>query len=391
LVAAIIVGSVLLAYLLSRILQKQISMPILALAETAQAISNHRDFSIRAKKYGEDELGLLTDAFNQMLAEILVQEQALKATQVDLAEKNVFLNSVMENMSEGLVVADIKGKMLFFNRSAKRISGIGASQETLENWSKEYGVFHEDGVTPYPSEENPIALVLQGEEPNNVIQFLRNSKNPNGVYVTVNGRPIRDELGQIKAGIVVVRDITEQRRVEEHLKSYTKKLEESNRDLQDFIFVASHDLQEPLRKIQSFGNFLKEEAGAVLTSTATGHLSKVLDAARRMSGLIEDLLLLTRITTKAKPFEPVDLSEIAKDVLSDLELKLKESGGKVEVGELPRLEADQSQMLQLLHNLVGNALKYHKPGAPPIVQVTGETDPKKGQCRIRVKDNGIGF
>jgi light-regulated signal transduction histidine kinase (bacteriophytochrome) len=178
---------------------------------------------------------------------------------------------------------------------------------------------------------------------------------------------------------------------EEQLKKYAKKLEDSNRDLSDFIFVASHDLQEPLRKIQSFGNFLREEAGETLTPIAAGHLTRVQDSARRMGVLIEDLLQLTRVTTRAKPFEPVELSEVIGEVQSDLEMKLRESGGKIEIGPLPKLDADAAQMRQLFQNLILNSLKYRKPGVPPLVKVEGETNTKEGSVHVRVTDNGIGF
>ena len=125
-------------------------------------------------------------------------------------------------------------------------------------------------------------------------------------------------------------------------------------------------------------------------------------ATVRMQGLIEDLLSLSRVTTQANPFEPVDLNVVAEEVLSDLEARLEETGGTVEVGELPTVEADRLQMRQLLQNLIGNALKFHKDGEPPVVRVHGETfgerrkaggrTPAAGAlCRIVVEDNGIGF
>jgi light-regulated signal transduction histidine kinase (bacteriophytochrome) len=177
----------------------------------------------------------------------------------------------------------------------------------------------------------------------------------------------------------------------ENLESYAKALEASNRELQDFIFVASHDLQEPLRKIQSFGNFLKEETEGTLSPAAADYLSRVQSAARRMSVLIEDLLQLTRISTKAKPFESVDLSEIISEVQADLEIQLKETGGRIEAGGFPRLEGDPTQIRQLFQNLISNSLKYRKPGVPPVVQVENKTAAGEKSCRVWVRDNGIGF
>jgi signal transduction histidine kinase len=272
-------------------------------------------------------------------------------------------------MSEGVVVANTEGKMLFFNQATERISGIGASKESSENWTKEYGVFYEDGVTPYPADQNPIVRALRGEEPNNVVQFLKNPKIPYGVYVSVNGRPIRDAQGRIQGGVVVVRNISDQRRVEEKLKEYTRALETSNKELQDFVFVASHDLQEPLRKIQSFGEFLYDEFKGTLGETGRDYLERMRGAAGRMQTLINDLLALTRVTTKAQPFVSADLSQILKEVLADLEIRVEEKKAKVEVGPLPTLEADATQMRQLFQNLIANALKFQKNGTPPFVKV----------------------
>ncbi|HTA76942.1 MAG TPA: ATP-binding protein, partial [bacterium] len=128
-----------------------------------------------------------------------------------------------------------------------------------------------------------------------------------------------------------------------------------------------------------------------LTEAASGYLSRIQAAAKRMSGLIEDLLQLTRITTRAKPFESVKLSEIIGEVQADLELKLRETGGKIMIGELPQLEADPTQMRQLFQNLISNSLKYRNAAVPPVVMVKGQADVGRGWCRILVRDNGIGF
>ncbi|HXL72472.1 MAG TPA: ATP-binding protein, partial [bacterium] len=304
--------------------------------------------------------------------------------------KTELLDSVLRNIKDGVVAADENGQFLVFNPAAEKISGRMGQGAQPGQWTKQFGIFLTDGVTPFPETDNPLAKAIQGVETNDVEMFLRNATHPEGVLVAASGRPLVDEKGTNRGGVAIFRDVTEQRH-QENMKIYTKSLEVSNRDLQDFIFVASHDLQEPLRKIESFGNFLMEEAGPVLTPATAGYLSRIQDAAKRMSVLIEDLLQLTRITTKAKPFELVDLSEIIKEVRSDLETRLIETGGKIEFGELPKLEADPAQMRQLFQNLISNSLKYHKPNTPSLVKLEGDTDIRTGRCRVRVLDNGIGF
>jgi PAS domain S-box-containing protein len=381
----IIAGSILVAFLLSRLLGRQISRPILSLAETARAVSRG-DFSARAHKFGEDELGLLTQAFNQMLTKILGQDLAL-------AERTLLLDMIMRSMNEGIVVADQQGKMTFFNPAAERIVGLGMSTQDSSKWAEEYGVFREDKVTHFPEEEIALVRAVHGFETEDQVQFLKNPAHPEGIFINVNGRPLKDEKENVRGGLVVVRDIMAQRQVDEMRREYTRALEVSNKELQDFVFVASHDLQEPLRKIQAFGEFLRDEFKDVLGENGRDYIERMRGAASRMQRLINDLLALTRVTTKALPFEPVDLSKVLQDVLSDLETRVHEKNAKVEVGKLPTLEADPTQMRQLFQNLIGNALKFQKPGVTPEVRVhsTVLNGGAQNRCRITVEDNGIGF
>ncbi len=167
-----------------------------------------------------------------------------------------------------------------------------------------------------------------------------------------------------------------------------RDLDIRNRELQDFAFVASHDLQEPLRKIQAFASLIDTDFD--LPGGATAYLDRVRDSAARMSRLISDLLAFARVTTKASAFVPVDLHDTLADVLADLEVRIAETGGTVvSSGRLPTVAADPVQMRQLVQNLVGNALKFHREGAAPVVRIDAEQ--RGGEVRITVSDNGIGF
>jgi light-regulated signal transduction histidine kinase (bacteriophytochrome) len=190
----------------------------------------------------------------------------------------------------------------------------------------------------------------------------------------------------------------ERKRFAETLEALNTRLEQSNRELQDFASVASHDLQEPLRKIQAFGDRLRSRFAALLGTDGKDYLDRMQNAASRMATLINDLLTFSRVTTQAQPFAPVDLSQIVNDVLSDLETRIESSGGRVEVAHpLPTIDADALQMRQLFQNLIANALKYAKPEVPPLVRVTAAIRPPENgdgagaTCEIRVADNGIGF
>jgi PAS domain S-box-containing protein len=184
-------------------------------------------------------------------------------------------------------------------------------------------------------------------------------------------------------------EIEQRSQAEEKLKRYTEKLEISNRELQEFAYVASHDLQEPLRKIQTFGSRLETRYGTVLDETAGDYLQRIQKAARRMQALIRSLLDLSRISTKIEPFIPIDLKPVILSVIEDLEVTLETAGGNVEVGDLPVLEADPSQMRQLFQNLIGNALKFRGP-EPPLIRISGHA--LSHRCwQVTVEDNGIGF
>ncbi|MDX1547706.1 MAG: PAS domain S-box protein, partial [Rhodothermales bacterium] len=210
--------------------------------------------------------------------------------------------------------------------------------------------------------------------------------------------PLHDATGALTHYVGIQRDVTERRQAQEQLERINRKLEQRNRELQDFAYVASHDLQEPLRKIRAFADLMREDYGATIDEAGRYYLERMQDAAARMSDLIADLLAYSRVTTRAKPFERVDLDRIVAEVLSDLEIQISEVEGTVDVEPLPMLEADPTQMRQVLQNLIGNGLKFHREGERPVVRVWAEVDEGTGyaddappRVRIYVRDNGIGF
>jgi signal transduction histidine kinase/response regulator of citrate/malate metabolism len=184
--------------------------------------------------------------------------------------------------------------------------------------------------------------------------------------------------------------------LEKRVEERTAELARSNRELQDFASVASHDLQEPLRKVQSFGNLLVEKYSECLNDEGRDYLARMKSAAARMQVLIGSLLDYSRVTSRAMPFSEVDLNEAAKEALLNLEIRINETGGRVEVDGLPYIRADRSQIVQLFQNLIGNGLKFHKNGDPPHVKVyarpaKGAKPGKSDSWEITVEDNGIGF
>ena len=223
-------------------------------------------------------------------------------------------------------------------------------------------------------------------------------RNDGSVFpVAVRAILVRDETGAPVRIMGIVRDITEQKQAKEALERHTRDLARSNEELEQFAYVASHDLQEPLRKIRAFGALLADEKRESLDDEGQQYIDFMTDAAARMQTLVSDLLALSRVTTAAHPFEDLSLAEVFDTVLSDLSVRLEEAGGQVEVSATPTIEADRTQMEQLFRNLIGNALKFCRPGVPPrvTVEVAAQAQPidtVPGPAHdIVVTDNGIGF
>ncbi|MBN2450613.1 MAG: HAMP domain-containing protein [Lentisphaeria bacterium] len=194
------------------------------------------------------------------------------------------------------------------------------------------------------------------------------------------------------------REVAQRKRAEADLVRVLDELKRSNAELEQFAYVASHDLQEPLRKISAFGDLLAEECRGALRGEAGDYLARMINAAKRMQTLINDLLALSRVSTRGQPFAPVDLNQTLAEVVSDLDSRVVAAGAHIEVGPLPTVEADPIQMHQLFQNLVGNAIKFRREGVAPVVKVyrasaaaAGPEAAAEAGVQIVVEDNGIGI
>jgi len=181
------------------------------------------------------------------------------------------------------------------------------------------------------------------------------------------------------------------------LKIYTiekgkliKELQRSNKELEDFAHLASHDLQEPLRKIMTFGDRLKDQLSG-LNENAKYSLERMQKSAERMKNYIDDLLEYSKITTDPKPYKLTDLGKLTEQVLEDLELQIKNNNATIQVGTLPSLEINSIQISKVLQNLISNAIKYHQQDVAPIVSLNSSYDKKERVWNIEISDNGIGI
>lgn len=208
------------------------------------------------------------------------------------------------------------------------------------------------------------------------------------------------ELGQLAqsfdnmADEIALRD-EERNRNEAALKEYTLNLEHSNEELRNFTNVASHDLQEPLRKIQTFGEMLQDRYSGQLDARGINLLQRMRDSAGRMQLLLSEILTFSRSINKTYQFNKVNLEQVVRQVLIDLDWQVEQKQAQVDISELPTLEADEVQLSQLFQNLISNALKFHSPGRQPKINIyspySKDGTDSEGMCEIRVQDEGIGF
>ena len=219
-----------------------------------------------------------------------------------------------------------------------------------------------------------------------VKEFLLDRADGTTLPVTVSFRLV--DLVSFQGLCAIVVDLSAQKKTEEELRAIAHKLRRSNEDLRDFAFIASHDLQEPLRKIQSFSDIIAKNNQQALDEKGKDYFRRMQSSANRMQQFIQDLLKYSRVATRVEPMEMVDLGEVAVEAVADLEVAVEKQGGKVEISGLPTIEAEKTLMRQVFQNLIANSLKFRGEQNPHIRIYAGRTD---RECRIFVEDNGIGF
>lgn len=329
----------------------------------------------------------------EMSQENISEEQRLDNNSQSADEAHL-AKSIIETVREPLLVLDGDLRVQLANGAFYRLFQV-APEEAEQQPLYELG----DGQWNIPLLRVSLESILAHDTPFEDLEVEHDFPRIGRKTMLLNGCRIVREAETVPLILLAIEDVSERRRAERLLQIHVQKLEWSNRELQDFAYIASHDLQEPLRAIQAFGERLKTRAGDDLPEESRDYLERMLRAASRMRTLIHDLLEFSRVTTKARPFAPVDLTLIAQQALADLATRCEETQGRVEMGPLPALEADATQIRQLLQNLIDNGLKYGRDDVPPVVTVSCEIlreedvlrAETRDMCRIEVRDNGIGF
>jgi PAS domain S-box-containing protein len=312
-----------------------------------------------------------------------------KLAQEETQQQQHLLQLIIESIADGVVVADCSGKFLLFNSAAKRCLGIGATNTDPDQWSERYGTYLPDTVTPYPSDDLPLVRALRGENVDSTEVFIRNAEVPDGRLLDITGGPLRDEGGALRGGVVVFRDITERKKSEEHLVKTVGELKRSNDELQQFAYVASHDLQEPLRMVASYTQLLAKRYKGRLDSDADEFIAYAVDGSTRMQGLIQDLLAYSRAGAAGKVLHEISSEKALNEALTNLRATIGESGAMVTHDVLPAITTDDTQLAQVFQNLVGNAIKY-RSAEVPRVHISAK---KNGgnEWIFSVRDNGLGI
>lgn len=306
--------------------------------------------------------------------------------------------NIVDAVPVGIILTDARGAITFYSPQARVMFGVADDQAAL-------GVNYRDWVVPG---QLPNLEAARGAEPTGdpgaTPPFELRLRRADGTEFWAEAAAvILDEdapTGEAHHGsLIVVRDVSDRRQAEDALAHYARDLERSNQELEQFAYVASHDLQEPLRMVASYVQLLAKDYGGQLNADADEYIAFAVDGAKRMQRLIDDLLAYSRVGTRGQAFQLVNCEEVLGEVLSSLRLAIEESGARITAGPLPTVCGDRGQIYQLLQNLLANAIKFHA-AAPPAIHISADLQPadrtqggspEGAHWLFAVRDNGIGI
>ena len=347
----------------------------------------------------QDALQRYTDRLAQKSEEL---EEANAALLREIGERKKAEAEILDREEKFRTVADFTydweywrgpaGNFLYVSPSSERITGYRA-EEFKENTDLLIEITHPD----HKAQLEDHLRMVRSEHAVYVMEFRIITRAGEERWIGHTCQPVYGRSGEFLGNRASNRDITSQKLSEKSLSRFTVELAKSNRDLQDFASMASHDLREPLVLIQAFSERLRGRYGKNIPAQGLEYLQQIETACARMQELIAGVLSYSRVSARAQPFEEVELEKTVQYVVADLEVRIAETGGRVDVDVSGRIKADPLQIRQLFQNLIANALKYSRPGVPPHVLVSSriitgaEADGAVDSCRITVEDNGIGF
>ena len=301
-----------------------------------------------------------------------------------LRESEAKYRTLVENIPQKIFMKDRECRYVSINEKFARDLGIGpeaaAGKADADFFSPELAAkYHADD----------LRIMETGATEEMEERYVRDGRE---TWVDTIKTPVRDDEGRVIGLLGVFWDITERKEAVEQVRRLNEELTRSNQELEQFAYVASHDLQEPLRMVSSFTQLLAQRYGDKLDQDAREFIGYAVDGANRMQRLIQDLLSYSRITTRGQLFSPVDAHDALGEAIINLQSAIRESGALVTNEDLPRVLGDRTQIVQVFQNLIGNGIKFRKPGEPPRVHLRAERDAAgAGFWAFSVADNGIGI
>ncbi len=364
-------GYLLLVFVLDR--------PVAALVEATRRISQG-NLEYRVPVQSHDEIGQLARSFDRMVSD-------LQRTMVS----KEYVDKIIDTMIDALIVLDLAGRIERVNRAAETL--LGCPETELKGAL--LGRFLE-GEDPFFSAEGLSSLSARKYYQN--LEKVMVARSGQRIPVLFSAAIMHGQNGAPQAVVCMALDITERKEAERKLETVVKELKRSNTELEQFAYVASHDLQEPLRTISSYLQLLKRRYQGKLDSNADEFIGFAVEGSKRMQQLINDLLLYSRVQTRGNPFNLTDCEAVIKKALANLQLAVLEGQARITHDPLPDVLGDEIQLVQLFQNLIGNAIKYHGPASPAVhvwsrrvdnrvLPVTGPGE----SWQFSIRDNGIGI
>lgn len=302
---------------------------------------------------------------------------------IDLPANPDFNLELLKSLPAAVYTCNNLGYIQFYNQAAVMLWGREPEVDK-DLWCGSWKIFDVEG-NPMPLDSCPMAIALKEKRP--VIGEEIVIEKPNGERRNIlpHPKPIKNSKGEVVGAVNMLVDITENKSIQ----ALNNRLETVNQQLQHFAFAASHDLQEPLRKISAFASLVLRKHSLEIDETGKLYLNKINDSSKRMMSLISDLLTYTRESSFEEQFVPVDLNDIVNNIKGDLEFLIFEKEAEISNKPLPTLLASPSQMNRLFYNLINNSLKFSRPGVRPVIKVSAQL--LENEVRVIIKDNGIGF